>query len=411
MDTTNETVADVKAAVMEPEVICVEVMEEKELLIIAEQNALAESASQSLLAAFSPMARDARALCKQAEGVTDPKLARAFRLKLREVRVTIESKRKTLKEDYLRTGKAIDGMANILKFIIEPVEETLLGHEQAAERAEAARKATLQSERARLLAEFEADVAFVDLGSISEEQFLSLAAGYKATFEAKKEAARKAEADRIAREQAEAAERERIRLENERLKREAAEQAKAQEAERAKAAEAAAKAKAEREAVEAQAAAERKKAAAEAQAAADKARKEREALEAAALAERQKAEADARAAAEVARKEREAVEAKAKAEREAGELALRKEREARERAEAEALAAKKAEAKRIEEEQEKARKAARAPDGAKVKAFAKSVRSLALPDVSTAEGKAAIAEIVAQIEKFAAWIEKKGGDL
>jgi hypothetical protein len=113
------------------------------------------------------------------------KMAREGRLFLREKRIAIERTRKELKEQALCEGKAIDGMANILKALIVPIEEYLEKQEK-----------------------------FVEIK----------AAEYAAQLKA--DAETKADADRIAKEKAEAGEREQIRLENERLKKEAAEREK-----------------------------------------------------------------------------------------------------------------------------------------------------------------------------------------
>ncbi len=51
------------------------------------------------------------------------------------------------------------------------------------------------------------------------------------------------------------------------------------------------------------------------------------------------------------------------------------------------------------------KKAAAAPDKAKLKAIAASVRKLEVPTVTTPEGEAVLAEIKAKIEGFAKWIE------
>lgn len=161
------------------------------------------------------------------------KMAREGRLFLREKRIAIEKKRKELKEQALREGKAIDGMANILKALIVPIEEYLEKQEK-----------------------------FVEIK----------AAEYAAQLKADAEA--KAEAERIAKEKADAEERERTRLENERLKKEAEEKERQIQAERAAAeaerkkqdeALAAEKAKAEteRKRIEAEREKERQKAAAE----------------------------------------------------------------------------------------------------------------------------------------------------
>src|SRR4030043_2249062 len=72
---------------------------------------------------------------------TDMEMARVGRLFLKEKRVAIEKARKSLKEQALREGKAIDGIANVLKALIVPIEEYLDKQEhfveiKAAEEAE-----------------------------------------------------------------------------------------------------------------------------------------------------------------------------------------------------------------------------------------------------------------------------------
>lgn len=59
--------------------------------------------------------------------------AREGRLFLREKRLAIENSRKKLKEDALREGKAIDGIANVLKALIVPIEEYLDAQEHFVE--------------------------------------------------------------------------------------------------------------------------------------------------------------------------------------------------------------------------------------------------------------------------------------
>jgi len=186
-----------------------------------------------------------------ASQTAEMKMAREGRLFLREKRIAIEKKRKELKEQALREGKAIDGMANILKALIVPIEEYLDKQEKFLEI-----KAAEETERLRI------------------------------------EAENKAEQERIAKEKAEAEEREHVRLENERLKKEAEEKERKMQEERA-AAEAEkkrqeealaaekAKAEAERKRIEQEREAERKKVEAEREkerqkAAAEKAKAEKE---------------------------------------------------------------------------------------------------------------------------------------
>jgi hypothetical protein len=64
------------------------------------------------------------------------KLARESRLALKEVRGKVESNRKALKESIIRRGKAIDGIANVFKDFVVPIEEYLENQEKFAEREE-----------------------------------------------------------------------------------------------------------------------------------------------------------------------------------------------------------------------------------------------------------------------------------
>jgi hypothetical protein len=197
--------------------------------------------------------RKARAITVTDESqIAEMKMAREGRLFLRAKRIDVENARKKLKEQSLRESKAIDGIANILKAVIVPIEQYLDDQEHYAENKRKAEEEARRIEAEKLLRE-------------------------------------KEERERIERE----AEQQRIREENERLRKEA----EAREAEIRKEREAAeAKAKREREAAEA------------------KARAEREAHEKVLAEERRKASAEAERArveaAANAKREREAYEAK-----------------------------------------------------------------------------------------------------
>jgi hypothetical protein len=316
-------------------------------------NALAKSGDlsadgiASLRAAYAPIYDSLGPLVEQARAVKadQPKQARATRLALREVRCQGESTRKRLKADILLRGKAIDGMQHVLEYATEPLESTLLAIEEAEARAEAARKAKLQQERADQLRPY-ADPTHMDLGSMGVEAWEMILTGARTAHQTKldneaREKARREEeqrkaAEELARKQeSERLERERMAAENERLRQEAAvrdaELAKEREAQRIK--------------------------------------------DAALEAERKKlAEAAARAEAEAARLNNERI-AKAKAE----------------------AAAK--------------RKAARAPDKAKVAHVADQIRAIQIPVMASEEGVEVANEIRSQIEKFAAWLERKAGEM
>jgi len=291
------------------------------------------------------------------------KQAREMRLALKNIRIGGEKSKIALKSDILTMGRAIDGVYNLLLVAIQPLERHLEEQEKFAERLAEQERQRRLAERAEALQPYlEAGQAVPAFDVMTDAQWEKYLADAKLLYAAKIEAAKKAEAERIAREQAEAAERERLRIENERL--------------RAGAAEREAKAKAEREAAE--------KAQREA---AEKARKEREAIEAKAKAEREAAEREI---------------ARIKAESEA---AAAKEREARAKLEAEIAAKKDAEAAKAKAEAAAAKKAAAAPDKTKLLTIAASVRAIQFPTVSTREAAAVLADIEAKRESFAKWIE------
>jgi hypothetical protein len=188
--------------------------------------------------------------CDTEQGKFDMQMARNGRLFLRDKRIAVEKARKELKEQSLREGRAIDGIANVLKALIVPIEDYLesqekyveikFEREQEAKRAEIERR--MEEER------------------IAEEK--------------------KVEAARIAEEK-------RIRDENERLRIEAE--------------------KREKEIVE-----ERRQAEAERKQIEDAAQKEREAAEKARKEAEQKALTEKRTIEERARKEREEADEKRK---------------------------------------------------------------------------------------------------
>jgi len=223
---------------------------ENQLAIIVKDSGLEQTKAKYLLENFQSYFELADEWTKKAEAikvteesqVADMQMARVGRLFLREKRIAIEKVRKELKEQSLREGKAIDGIANVLKALIVPIEEYLEKQEK-----------------------------FIEFKREAEAEALRI------------EEEKKAEAERIAKEKAEREEQERIRKENERLRKEAEErEAKARadrEAAEKKQRDLEERARQEREAAEKKIQAERAKAEAEKKAAEEKARQEKEALE------------------------------------------------------------------------------------------------------------------------------------
>jgi len=211
---------------------------------------------------------------------TDMAMARVGRLFLRQKRLDVENTRKELKEQAIREGKAIDGIANVLKALIVPIEEYLDKQEhfveiRAKEKAEAEERERIRLENIRLQKEAEEREA-----------------------EMKRQAAAAAEAARIAAEKQKALE-EKARLEREAA---AAKQKEIEEKARKEREAAELAAKQEKERQEKILAEQKAKADAEKRALEDKARKEK--AEAEEKARKLKAEQDAKIKAERLEKER-----------------------------------------------------------------------------------------------------------
>lgn len=178
-----------------------------------------------------------------------------------------------------------------------------------------------------------AEINRIEFEFMSDDSFESFLAGLEATHNAKIEAERKVEEDRIAKEKADAEAREQQRLENERLKAEAIEREKQIELDRIenelKLEKERQKAKEEKMAIEEKARVEREKI--------EKEQAEEKAKSDALLAEQKRiADAEAKKQAEMIAKQKAEIEAKEKAEAEAKKLYADK--LAKEKAEAEKLA-------------------------------------------------------------------------
>jgi len=142
----------------------------------------------------------------QISGVTDlvnMRKARESRLALRTIRIETENKRKKMKEASLLEGKAIDGMANIVKALVVPVEKDLQEKEDYIQRKEDERIALLVEERKASMAKFEVDCEHFDLGAMKDEAFATLLAsseaGYNARIKAERDEAEAKENAELAR--------------------------------------------------------------------------------------------------------------------------------------------------------------------------------------------------------------------
>jgi len=202
-----------------------------------ELQGIEKSKAQKIKETFEPMVimlngfeEKYEALIKESEKeITAGVCANAKRLRIDIGRVRIETGKLKDQEkaEYLRAGKAIQGVHNILVWAVTDKENKLKEIENHFEIIERKRLNDLQIERVKLLSNFVDDAAERNLSIMDQDVWDAYFSTKKREYNDRIEAEKKAEADRIAREKAEAKERERIRLENLRLKEEADEREKA----------------------------------------------------------------------------------------------------------------------------------------------------------------------------------------
>lgn len=290
--------------------------------------------------------------------------ASELRKKYVKVRTGTAEIHKQQKAFYLSAGRFIDGWKNAQLFASEGLEKRLQEIENHFENLEKQKIVDLNNSRLEILKEYNVDGSTMNLGTMTDNVWVSFLSGTKMEFENKKTLALKAEEERLAKEKAEAEEQARVKAENEKLKIE-------NEAKEKQLAEAEALRKSEQEK-------------------ADKI-----------LAE-QKRIADEK-------------EVKAKIESEAK---LKSEREAKEKQETELSAQK--EKERIAEEEKQAKelseskartKALNAPEKTKLIALSKTVRAIELPTVSTDEAKIIVQQVEGLIRKLCSFIDEKSETL
>lgn len=202
-----------------------------ELYNIVTNSELSSDEATKLQNVFTPYFDQARQLVEVASKIVisdvsqtgEMAQARKMRLALKEIRVSVEKERKQLKEESLRKGKAIDGMANVLKFLIEPIEEHLEQQEKFIEIKEMEKKQKIEQDRKEVLVSLSVDPSFYSLRDMPDDTFEQLVSQIKESNRIKQETEKAAEAARLAAEKAEAEAREKTRIENELLRKEAAE--------------------------------------------------------------------------------------------------------------------------------------------------------------------------------------------
>lgn len=180
-------------------------------------------------------------------------MARQARLALREIRVNADKTRKALKEDSIRYGKAVQGVYNVIEYLIKPIEEHLMKQEQFIEIRQQEARARLNEEREALAAPLSDYIDYTTLpptnspwADIPEEKFQATLRFARQLKQAHEEEQARIEAERIAKEK----EDKRIREENAKLKAEADQRERLAQKEREEAARMLASERAERERLE-----------------------------------------------------------------------------------------------------------------------------------------------------------------
>lgn len=204
-------------------------MENKQLQNILQDQDIPKANIQTLLDAFGAPFKEAGEILADYQTIkvvdiddaTTMAVARTKRLALKKVRTTVENKRKELKEDIVKQGRAIDSVARFVKEVIVPAEEYLQLQEDFA-KIETQRQADLRrAERVERLSKYPVDPAFYNLDAMDNEAFDALIAKLQKESDDAKAAAEKEQAEREAAAKAERERQAEIEAENARLKKEA----------------------------------------------------------------------------------------------------------------------------------------------------------------------------------------------
>ena len=206
----------------------------KELIKIEEASELQvieKSKAEQIQNTFIPMVKilkgfegNYNAIVKESDsGINEDLTIRAKRLRIDigKVRIATEQIRKDQKEEYLRAGKAIDGVSNILKWAVIDKENKLKEIEDYYIIQEQKRLKEIQIKRIGLICKYIDDAEERDLSAMDDDVWGAYLSVKKQAFNDRIKAEKETEEKRIVQEKSEAKERERIREENKQLKKKA----------------------------------------------------------------------------------------------------------------------------------------------------------------------------------------------
>jgi colicin import membrane protein len=131
------------------------------------------------------------------------KKAKRLRLDIAKIRIDAEKVRKSEKEEYLRAGKAIDGVANIIKWAVTQKEEKLEAIEKHYENLEKERLLKLQNQRISEIEMYLENANEINLAEMAEDVWQAYLATKKKNYEDKIAAEKKAELEKLEKERKE----------------------------------------------------------------------------------------------------------------------------------------------------------------------------------------------------------------
>ncbi len=189
---------------------------------IVQSSGLQPDKTQALMKSFTGYFQEAKGIAEEAKQIvvtdetqTDLMVkAREARLKLKNIRVMADKTREELKAQSLREGNAIQGIFNVIKALVVPVEEYLEKQEKFAEMKEKARLEAVYSERIEKLSKYVGDVSLYNIKEMTDEVFDNLLEGCKSAFEARVQAEKEAEEQKVEQEKRERVYRDRMYMLN-----------------------------------------------------------------------------------------------------------------------------------------------------------------------------------------------------
>lgn len=206
-----------------------------ELQVILKEQGVATENAKQLLEAFGAPFEEAGAILqnyqeikvKDESDIAAMEEAKEKRLALKKVRTTVENKRKELKTDIVKAGKAIDSVARFVKEVITPAEEYLKTQEDFVKIKQENERLKIREERLGRLADLTETPDIYDLDNMNDEQFKALVGQLEHDRLMAKMALEREEKERQAAEEAERARQAAIEEENLKLKAEAEERERA----------------------------------------------------------------------------------------------------------------------------------------------------------------------------------------